>query len=214
MINGNNYLIFKAYLLLLVSFNSGYFCAQTINYIEDISPINEDGTINVVIEIPAGTTQKWEISKTEGSLERELIDGLPRSISYLGYPGNYGIIPRTLLSKISGGDGDPLDVLLLGPALERGSVVPSKVIGKLNMIDGGEIDHKLIAVQKNSAFFEINSLLDLDITFPGVSTIIELWFKNYKGNDKIQINGFDSKIESMRMLEMSIIEYEQVANSS
>ena len=45
----------------------------------------------------------------------------PREVKYLGYPGNYGMIPRTLLPKELGGDGDPLDVIVLGPAVERGS---------------------------------------------------------------------------------------------
>ena len=44
----------------------------------------------------------------------------PRIVNYLGYPGNYGMIPRAFLPKNLGGDGDPLDVLLLGPSIKRG----------------------------------------------------------------------------------------------
>ena len=36
----------------------------------------------------------------------EFRDGKPRVVAYLGYPGNYGMIPRTLLPKEHGGDGD------------------------------------------------------------------------------------------------------------
>jgi inorganic pyrophosphatase len=89
-------------------------------------PINPDGTVNVVGEIPSGTTAKWEVAKPSGELRWELEDGEPRVVGYLGYPGNYGMLPRTLQSKATGGDGDPLDVIVLGPAVARGTVVRAR----------------------------------------------------------------------------------------
>ena len=74
-----------------------------------------------MIEIPTGTTAKWEVVKPSGELRWEFDQGRPRVVRYLGYPGNYGMIPRTLLPKEEGGDGDPLDVVVLGPAVPRGS---------------------------------------------------------------------------------------------
>ena len=65
----------------------------------------QDG-VNVVVEIPAGTNAKWEVDKTDGALRWEFRDGKPRVVDFLGYPGNYGMIPRTLLPKEEGGDGE------------------------------------------------------------------------------------------------------------
>jgi inorganic pyrophosphatase len=44
-------------------------------------------------------------------------------VSFLGYPGNYGSIPRTKEA-----DGDPLDIIAVGPAVARGSVFPAKAL--------------------------------------------------------------------------------------
>ncbi len=50
------------------------------------------GLVHVVVEIPAGDIDKWEVSKPDGRMRWELRDGEPRRIRYLGYPGNYGMI--------------------------------------------------------------------------------------------------------------------------
>ncbi len=91
------------------------------NFLTDYDPINLDGTVNAVIEIPAGTTAKYETTKDTGMLELEQKNGKPRFVQYLGYPCNYGLIPRSMLPKSKGGDGDPLDVCVLGPTVPIGS---------------------------------------------------------------------------------------------
>ena len=54
-------------------------------------------------------------NKETKQVEIELVNDNPRIINYLGYPANYGMIPETLLSRNNGGDGDPLDIVVLGP---------------------------------------------------------------------------------------------------
>jgi inorganic pyrophosphatase len=167
------------------------------NYLTGYEAVFEDGDINVVVEIPTGSIEKWEVDKTSGTLKWEFVDDKPREVKYLGYPGNYGMIPRTLLPKELGGDGDPLDVIVLGPAVERGSIIKSKVIGVLQLLDRGEQDDKLIAVLEDSPFYTINSLEELDANFNGVSEIVKLWFANYKGPGKMEPKGFgDEKMAS------------------
>ena len=90
------------------------------HFINDFVPINENGTVNVVIEIPSGTLEKWEISNISGDILWGFKNGKPRKVQYLGYPFNYGAIPRTLLSINDGGDGDPLEAILIGPHLKEG----------------------------------------------------------------------------------------------
>ena len=110
------------------------------NFLTDYEPINLDGTVNAVIEIPAGTTAKYETTKDTGMLELEQKNGKPRFVQYLGYPCNYGLIPRSMLPKSKGGDGDPLDVCVLGPTVPIGSVVKARPIGILTLLDSGEVD--------------------------------------------------------------------------
>ena len=160
------------------------------NFVTDYAAMNEDGSINVVIEIPAGTIEKWEVEKSDGSLKWTFESGQPRTVNYLPYPGNYGMIPATLLSKENGGDGDPLDAIVLGPAVPRGSVVKAKILGVLKLFDNGEKDDKVLAVMEESPMYEANTLIELVEGYPGVINIIELWFSNYKGQGQLESKGF------------------------
>lgn len=160
------------------------------NLLLDFKPLTLNGNINVVIEIPTGTNEKWEVNKQSGLLELEILKGnIPRVIDYIPYPANYGMIPRTLLPKELGGDGDPLDVIVLGKPISGGSVVECKLIGVLKLLDRGEQDDKLIAVSLNSIFNNINSLEELDLEYKGVSEVLKIWFSNYKGEGLMEFKG-------------------------
>ena len=110
--------------------------------VRDLEPRGADGTVNVVVEIPSGTVAKWEVDKDDGSLRWEFEQGRPRVVDYLAYPGNYGMVPRTLLPEELGGDGDPLDVLILGQAVERSGLksrgVATGLSGKLAAPGSGD----------------------------------------------------------------------------
>ena len=110
----------------------------------DISKI-EIGTVpnevNVVIEIPFGSSIKYEVDKETGAV---VVDRVMRSAVY--YPANYGFIPHTLA-----GDDDPIDVLVLNEyELQAGSVICCRLIGVLLMEDEGGKDEKLLAVAVDS----------------------------------------------------------------
>ncbi|WP_103333278.1 inorganic diphosphatase [Pseudotabrizicola formosa] len=176
-----------------------------------LKAMNDDGTIKAIIEIPAGTSAKWEVSKDDPkAVYWELKDDKPRVINYLGYPANYGSIPGTALPKELGGDGDPLDVIVLGQAVPRGTVADVRVIGVLKMLDGGEQDDKLIAVlAKESPFAHIESMAQLDAEFAGVSQIIDLWFASYKGPDGgMEGKGFEDADTARSVLEAAAANFE------
>lgn len=177
------------------------------NLLTDITPLFKDGDVNAVIEIPSGTVDKWELNKSTGQIQWELVDKTPRVVNYLGYPGNYGMIPQTLLSKEKGGDGDPLDILVLGPPVKRGGQVKCKIIGVLFLMDRGEQDDKLIAVSANSPLYNINDLIDLNKNYNGISEIIKLWFTNYKGPGKMESKGYGDKSVALALLRDAINEY-------
>ena len=183
---------------------------KKINFLLDYEPINDDGSINAVVEISSGTLEKYELNKIDGTIELELINNKPRIINYLGYPANYGLIPKTLLAKKNGGDGDPLDVIVIGPPEHRNSVVKCKVIGVLYLLDKLEQDDKLIAVSSNSTIKNINNIDELEEKYSGILEILEIWFTNYKGSGEVISKGFGDKKSALRILMNSI---DQFANN-
>ena len=189
-------------------YDDPYTLVGEANFMTGFPPTNSDGTVNVVIEIPAGSIEKWETDKHSGAIRWEFKNGEPRIVNYLGYPGNYGMIPRTLLPKEQGGDGDPLDVLVLGPAIPRGSVVKVRLVGVLKLLDEGEQDDKLLAVLEDTPLAKAKNLSDLAIQFNGVNQIIETWFTNYKGQGKIESLGFADVEEAKRILGTAAAAYE------
>ncbi len=161
---------------------------DTLNYLHDISAFTTDSLVQVVIEIPAGSNQKWEVNKETGQIEWEqLTPDSMRIIDYLAYPANYGFVPQTLLSKDAGGDGDPVDVFVLGPSIAREQVVKVRIVGIIHMLDAHESDSKLLAVDVHNPGFDVISFEMLQNNYPGAVDIIRIWLLNYKGKGGIEI---------------------------
>jgi inorganic pyrophosphatase len=173
--------------------------ASSVNFLDGIPSLNADGTANLVVEIPAGTNEKWEV-KQDGVMHWDLKDGKPRVVKYLPYLGNYGEIPRTRQV-----DGDPIDLIALGPAFGRGSVVPTRIIGVAKFTDKGETDDKLLGVVPGTPLGDVTSLKELNEKFPGVADIIKTWFSYYKGPDGggMAFQGFGDEKTAMELLEVS-----------
>ena len=79
----------------------------------------------------------------------------------------------------------------------------------LKLLDNREQDDKLIAVQFNSPLKKSNSLKELDEQFPGIKEILEQWFANYKGNGKVQSNGFGNLEEAKKILKEASEQFEK-----
>ena len=140
----------------------------------------EGDTLLFRIEIPAGTKQKWEFNFETGEMEKDYKDGKERIIQFLPYPGNYGFIPETLA-----GDGDPIDVIDLDEAGERGELKKVRIIGALNFEDKKEEDIKFIGVSPSGTFGHIQSIEQLLLEKPAVLEILKSWFLNYKKPGKM-----------------------------
>lgn len=107
--------------------------------------------INVVVEVPKGSRNKYEYSKTAGVIKLDRVLYSP-----LHYPGDYGFIPQSYFD-----DGDPTDVLvMMNEPTFPGCVVEARVLGMLKMIDKGELDYKVLAVPATDPFF--NQYLTFD----------------------------------------------------
>ena len=183
------------------------------NFFHEYNAFNNDGTINVIIEIPAGDNDKWDLWKKDGSIRWEFQNNSFRKIKYLPYISNYGFVPQTLFSKEIGGDGDPVDVILLGERLKRGSVIKGKILGVINMKDEGSFDSKIVAVNQNSFVFNstiLNNFDDLSKNYPGALEIIEIWFQNYKLNNNIIINGYGSVNDAKNLISKSAEPYKLI----
>ena len=163
---------------------------------------NADHSVNAVIEIPAGTTGKFEVSDDDGRLhwQHDRETGAPRAIDYLPFVVNYGMIPRTLAE-----DGDGLDIVVLGGIIERGHVARTRVIGVLKMGDAFERDDKLIAVPVEPAlvngFSRLHDLDELDDDYPASRAIIETWFSYYWGEGATHVIGWGDAEEARLILE-------------
>jgi inorganic pyrophosphatase len=178
-----------------------YTLLSPANLIKDFPSINNNGLVNVVIEMPAGRTDKWELRKSDGALTWNIKKDKPRVVKYIGCPGNYGMIPQTILPKELDGDDDALDAIVLGPPLKRGSAVKARLIGILKLLDNGEQDDKLITVNPDSPFIKVMSIKELDQSFNGITDILETWFINYKGPGQIQSKGFGDTKEDKLILQ-------------
>lgn len=99
---------------------------------------NTPDEVNVIIENPlGGIPVKYELDKESGAM---MVDRFLHTAMF--YPGNYGFIPHTL-----SGDGDPVDVLVVGRTpVMPGAVMPVRPVGVLMMEDDGGQDEKIIAV--------------------------------------------------------------------
>jgi inorganic pyrophosphatase len=158
-------------------------------------PAREGEAIHVVVEIPAGTNVKIEYDKNARQFRPDQIDGQDRVIQFLCYPGNYGFIPSTLMDEARGGDGDALDVLVLGPAQPTGSVVKALPVGALMLRDRGEIDTKIIAVPllEDDRVMPVDEFQDLLLDYDPVRRIVEEWFTHYKGFQQVEFLGWEDE---------------------
>ena len=108
----------------------------------DTPAMNDDGTVNAYIEIPRGDLRKWEFDMTANA--RAIDRFMPPEVG--GYPVNYGFVPQTVSY-----DGDPFDVLVLGPALPGGELVRGAIVGVMFMEDEKGLDSKVVVSPLDSA---------------------------------------------------------------
>ncbi len=181
---------------------------ENLHLINDIA--YKDGeNFNMVVEIPAGTNEKWQTNAVSGALYFEHVNGKPRIIDYLAYPFNYGFIPQTVDSRERGGDGDPLDVVLIGPALQRGSVQKVKMIGALKFMDQGEEDTKIVAVLAEDPLTGVDDIPDLLLKYYGSLEIIRFWFEGYKGPGSLFFHGYALHKESLEIIETTHLDWQR-----
>lgn len=152
--------------------------------------------VTAVIEIPKGSQNKYEYDEERGvfALDRVLY-------SPMHYPLDYGFIPGTRSE-----DGDHLDVIVIGsdPTF-TGCVVDVRPVALLEMIDSGEKDYKVLAVQvKNPRLTHLHDLKDVEAWNGHLLKEIAHFMESYKHleNKKAEVSGWlDAEAARKEILE-------------
>lgn len=163
----------------------------------------EKGIINTIVEISAGSVNKYELITETGHLKLDRV-----SPSTLVYPFTYGAIPMTWDY-----DNDPLDVEIVNitEPLVPGSVAELRVIGVMKFTDKGEVDDKIIAViSEDDRSNHIQSYTDL-----GEHWLKETkyYWENYKALKKpgtTVVESFHGKEEAIKVIKECAKRYEEI----
>lgn len=169
-----------------------------MNLWHDIAPGTPD-EMNVIVEVPKGSSNKYEIDKETGLLALDRAN-----YSAAAYPCEYGFIPQTYWD-----DGDAIDVLVLATyPLLPGTLVKVRPVGLMEMVDSGENDFKIIAVPtKDRRWEDVQDYEDINThTLKEIKHFFET-YKHLKGEDpkkyEVTIRAFKGKKEAVEAFERS-----------
>lgn len=155
---------------------------------------------NVVIEVPKGSKNKYELDKKSGLIKVDRV-----LFSSVHYPANYGFFPQTL-----GEDNDPLDALVLGQLdVVPLAIVRARPIGIMRMLDQGEPDDKIICIHVDDPeYAHYKSLRELP---PHRLNEVKRFFEDYKvlENKKVVVEDFEGPKEALKAIKNSIELYRE-----
>lgn len=157
--------------------------------------------INVIIEIPKGSNNKYEIDKETGLIKLDRAN-----YSSAAFPYDYGFVPQTLWE-----DNDPLDIILLSTfPLAPGILVSARPVAVIDMVDDGESDYKVIAVPVDDKRWEdVQDLADLNKhSIKEYQHFLET-YKALKGKPApVEIRGVYGKKEALEAVKKSVELYQ------
>jgi len=158
--------------------------------------------VNFVAEIPKGATAKLEVQKEimHNPIMQDTKKGALRYYTYGASFFNYGMLPQTwedpAKTNAAGhkGDNDPLDVMEVGSRVYKvGEMRKVKILGDLELIDQGELDHKIIVIDAADPMApRLRSAADIPRVMPGVLENLVDWLKMYKTTDGKEVNKLTS----------------------
>ncbi len=155
---------------------------------------------NAIIEITAGSRNKYEVDKETGMLMLDRV-----IFSSVMYPADYGFLPQTFWE-----DGDPLDVLVLSRyPIQPMTIVPCRPVGVMQMIDDGEEDDKILAVVATDPnFTQVKDLKDLE---PHLLIEIKHFFEVYKElqKKKVTVEKFLPRADAIKIIKKSFDMYDK-----
>ena len=155
----------------------------------------------VVIEVPMGSKNKYELDKETGLLRLDRV-----LYSAVHYPANYGFIPRTFCE-----DGDPLDALVLGQEpVTPLTMMEARAIGVMRMRDEKGLDDKIIAVStRDPAFADYTDHSQL----PGyILREIRRFVQDYQilEHKQVVVEDFMGPVDALRIVQEGLDLYRQL----
>jgi inorganic pyrophosphatase len=168
----------------------------------DVTP-GEDlpQVFNAVVEIPMGSSVKYELDKRTGLLRMDRV-----LYSAVYYPANYGFIPQTYAE-----DDDPMDVLVLcQEQLAPLTLVTARAIGLMTMVDCGKRDHKILAVAVDDP--EFNVFREANELPPHRLALLRRFFQDYKQLEgkAVEVDEIQPAGQTVSVIEDALERYSQV----
>ena len=179
-------------------------------------PTKTQELVNMIVEIPRWSNAKLEISKEDplNPIHQNEKKGKLRFVAncfpYKGYLWNYGALPQTwedphhrFHSKEDAmevhGDNDPIDVVEIGSRIFHvGEIRQVKPLGIMALLDEGEVDWKVIAIDSHDPLFDkLNDIEDVRNVMPGLIEATRRWFEIYKIPDGKPSNRFMMRGEAL-----------------
>ena len=165
----------------------------------DVTPGEElPNRFTAVVEIPMGSSVKYELDKETGMLRLDRI-----LYSAVFYPANYGFIPQTLAE-----DDDPLDVLVLcQEAVAPLTLVKARAIGLMTMVDAGKQDHKILAVAMDDPeYASFNEAAELPAHR---LTMLRRFFQDYKKLEgkAVEVDELQASSFALPVIEQALTRY-------
>ncbi len=173
-----------------------------INLYKDISPgDNPPEKINVIVDIPKGSSNKYEYDEEKGFFALDRVIYSP-----LFFPFEYGFIPQTASE-----DGDSLDVVVLTtyPTFP-GCQIKARPIGVLLMTDEAGVDHKIIAVPQEKIDPRFKEFQDIENLPEHLKKEIQEFFETYKRLEPgkfVKIKGWQEKEKAQEIIKEAIKRY-------
>ena len=161
---------------------------------------NPPERVTAVIEIPRGSRNKYELDKASGQFRLDRV-----LFSAVHYPGDYGLIPRTLHE-----DGDPLDILVsINEPTFPGCQIDCRPLGVLKLLDRGEPDDKIIAVPSQDPFY--NDAFDIADLSQHYLKEVEHFFHIYKDLEgrRVEIVGWEKGEVALKVIDDSVKRYRE-----
>ena len=156
--------------------------------------------VNGIVEIPKNTRAKYELDKESGMLIMDRV-----LYSSINYPANYGFIPKTYCE-----DNDPLDILVISqiPIVPM-CIVKSRVIGVMRMLDGGEMDDKIIAVASED--MSVNHIHNIEELPPHHVRELSSFFEDYKKleHKEVVVEEFQDREKALAIIKQNMLDYQE-----
>jgi inorganic pyrophosphatase len=155
-------------------------------------PIGEDAPalVNVVIEVPVGSRNKYEYEPELGVIVRDRV--LPGNVRF---PADYGFLPST-----ESADGEPLDAMVAAyDPVFPGCVLKARVVGALEMDEGGETEYNIFAVPNDDPRFD-------DMPEQNLREIEQFFvaFKRLEGDEGAEVRGWCGQKEAYEIIRRSM----------